>query len=164
MIGVGGILRMECIGPDGIKTAGKCQKPSLLSLRLQELIDNDMLTQKKAQLDAELHRLESDLGETAGVLDRTFAVTENVLLFATESKERFRELSIADRRTVLLHLSACYTLTDRKLALELSPLLFPVQEKARAFEAEMEAFERDVYRSESSKKAAFDRLSSIWGG
>ena len=80
-----------------------------------------------------------------------------------ERRERFRELSIADRRTVLLHLSARYTLTERKLALELSPLLFPVQENARAFEAEMEAFERGVYISESSKKAAFDRLSSIWG-
>jgi len=143
--------------------AKRKERDNLLSLRLQELIDNAMFTQKKAELDAELHRLESDLGETAGVLDRTFAVTENVLLFATEPKERFRELSIEDRRTVLLHLSTHYTLTDRKLALELSPLLLPVQKNARACEAEMEAFERGVYRSESSKKAAFDRLSSIWG-
>ena len=143
--------------------ARRKERDNLLSLRLQELIDNQMFTAKKAELDKEIRRLESDLGETAGVLDDKFKVTENVLLFATEPKERYRELESEDRRTLALHLGARYTLTDRKLALELSPLLLPVKEHARAFEADMAAFERTAFRSESNKKAAFDRLVSVWG-
>lgn len=143
--------------------AKRKERDNLLSLRLQELIDNAMFTQKKAELDTEILRLEGDLNETAGVMDSTFEVTENVLLFATEPKDRYRELKLEDRRTLALHLGARYTLTDRKLALELSPLLVPVQEHARVFEADMTAFERTVYSSESNKKAAFDRLVSVWG-
>ena len=143
--------------------ARRKERDNLLSLRLQELIDNDMFRQKKAELDADIKRLEGDLNETAGVLDSAFEVTENVLLFATEPKERFRELSREDKRTLALHLGARYTLTDRKLALELSPLLLPVQQNARAFEADIATFERTHFRSESNKKAAFDRLVSVWG-
>ena len=138
--------------------AKRKERDNLLSLRLQEIIDNDMFKAKKAELDAEIQRLEGDLSETAGVLDGKFEVTENVLLFATEPKERYRELSLEDKRTLALHLGARYTLTDRKLALELSPLLLPVQEHARAFEADMATFERAVFSSESNKKRLLTAL------
>ena len=138
------------------------ERNRLLDLRLQELIDDRMFREKKAQLDGEIARLETMTDHEASV-EAKVVDTERVLNFMTEPKSRFPVLPTEDKRTTVHHLGSSYSLTDGKMAMELNILLVPAQKHARKFEASCYKFSRTVYRSESNKKAAFNRLCFAWG-
>lgn len=138
------------------------ERRTLLSLRLQESIDDALFGEKKAELDAEIAHLEAVVQHAAGDGERGTPSVENVLWFATEPKERFRALPVEEKRLVVRALGR-YTLTDGNVALEWENVLVPVRDHARALEADLAAFERADFGSESDKKAALDRLCSVWG-
>ena len=113
----------------------------LVDMRLSELLTDEQYTEKKAELDAEIKGLKTQMRSTENRADNWLETTELAFDFATKAHDAFIKGDLDTKKQILLALGSNQTLKDGKLALEASPWLIPIKNWQEGFEREFGAFE-----------------------
>lgn len=81
-------------------------------------LDDDFYEQEKAELKAEIKKLNRDLRDSETTAEQQITLSENVFKFACNARKRFTEGDVRTRREILSALGANFTLTDGELKFE----------------------------------------------
>ena len=103
------------------KTLGEVRRESEtpLSLRLRDLITDDVFVARKADLDIRMREFEARLSAPPGSQDEVVRLTADVFRFASRAAQVFQTGSGVQKRMILEAVGSNYTLKGREVAFSL---------------------------------------------
>ena len=110
-------------------------------MRLSELLTDEQYTEKKAELEAEIKGLKSQMRSTENRAENWLETAELAFDFATNAHKAFVNGSLETKKQILLALGSNQTLKDGKLTVEASPWLIPIKNLSEGLRKEFSTFE-----------------------
>ncbi len=108
------------------KTLADCRRriDNLNQMRLKDLINDEEYLNEKKRLTGEKIRIEEQLRDKQGYSKKAAELTEKVLIFANQAREKFQKGGLEVQRSVLQGFGSNLSLMDKKLVIQMEkPLL-----------------------------------------
>lgn len=123
-------------------------------MRLKDLIDDEEYLGEKKKLLEDKIRLEESLKNGNGNEGRAIELTEKSLIFASQARDRFRNGTMEDKRSILQALGSNLTLKDKKLTILIEKPLLIIEEGLKKVNGRFG-------RLEPSKRGSFERKKEL---
>ncbi|MBV9470915.1 MAG: recombinase family protein [Abitibacteriaceae bacterium] len=135
---------------------------NLLDMKMKGLITDGEYGHKKQQLVIEREALSRITHDIEAQADKARQAMENTLEFMKNAATWFNLGTVEMKRAVLWSLGSNFVLDDKKLLLELHPLLAPIKNEYKTLETkylEIKPLESSSYREE---QACLEPIRSVW--
>lgn len=113
----------------------------LVDLRISGTISEDEFGKKKDELTKEKANLQELLKTTDQRIDRWLTTIDQLLSFAAGAQENYATGTLSGKRVILSALGSNLLLKDKKLNVDLTKSLLPLQKVATSIQAHMKQFE-----------------------
>src|SRR3989344_2567819 len=147
------------------KTLAESQREldALTKMRYRELIDDETFVRERDGLKAKIAKLKSRLQETESRAEKWLELTEKTFNFACYARKEFLLGGLNTKREIFAALGGNFLVKDKKVSIEASEWLVPIEKAYPELEAEYKRLELDKNLSAELRNAAFAQIILDWG-
>lgn len=135
------------------------QLDNLVDMRTRNLLDDTEYVDQKNRLKRELAKVDEGLRGTESRADSWLKLTEQAFDFATSARQHFKTGDLNTKRTILMTLGENFLLKDKKLTLQQSAWLIPIEKNYPTIESEY--LRRVGTNQKASPKVKEEALASV---
>ena len=148
------------------KTLAESQREldALTKMRYRELIDDETFVRERDGLKAKIAKLKSRLQETESRAEKWLELTEKTFNFACYARKEFLLGGLNTKREIFAALGGNFLVKDKKVSIEASEWLVPIEKAYPELEAEYKRLELDKNLSAELRNSAFAQIILDWGG